>query len=111
MCIWQGRNLGLAAVLLVAAAAPGRADDWPQWLGPKRDGVWRETGLLDKFPAGGPKMLWRAPLGTGFAGPAVAGDRVYVLDRLRALDADGKPKPPTRDGIPGTERLLCLGAA
>ncbi len=111
MRIWQGRTLGLAAVLLVAAAAPGRADDWPEWLGPRRDGVWRETGLLDKFPAGGPKVLWRAPLGTGFSGPAVAGDRVYVMDRHRALDADGKPKPATRDGMPGTERVLCLGAA
>lgn len=112
MRIWKGRNTGLAALLLVAAAAaPGRADDWPQWLGPQRDGVWRETGLLDKFPAGGPKVLWRSPLGTGYAGPAVAGDRVYVLDRRRTLDADGKPKPPTRDGILGTERVVCLGAS
>ncbi len=42
----------LAFFALIATAA--RADDWPQWLGPKRDGVWRETGILAKFPAGGP---------------------------------------------------------
>jgi outer membrane protein assembly factor BamB len=91
-------------------AAVGRADDWPQWLGPQRDGIWRESDLLAKFPQGGPKVRWRAPLGTGYSGPAVVGDRVYVMDRERAKDADGKPKPPTRDGIPGTERLLCLSA-
>jgi len=84
------------------------ANDWPQWLGPNRDGVWRETGLLSHFPPGGPKVIWRTPVGTGYAGPAVAGDRVYLMDRERALDANGKPVRPTRDGIPGTERILCL---
>src|SRR4051812_31320539 len=60
----------ILATLLVNAAA--RADDWPQWLGPKRDGVWRETGLLDKFPEKGPKLRWRADLAHGYSGPAVA---------------------------------------
>ena len=46
------------------------ADEWPQWLGPKRDGVWRETGIIDTFPAGGPKKLWSVPVGAGYAGPA-----------------------------------------
>ncbi|HEX5270695.1 MAG TPA: PQQ-binding-like beta-propeller repeat protein, partial [Gemmataceae bacterium] len=98
------------ALLLAPAAAP--ADDWPQWLGPKRDGVWRETGLLDKFPAGGPKVLWRTPIESGFAGPAVAGGRVYVADRRRARDEKGELLRPTRDGgFPGSERILCLNAA
>jgi outer membrane protein assembly factor BamB len=79
-------------------------------MGPKRDGVWRETGLVKKFPKGGPKVLWRSPLGTGYSGPAVVGDRVYVMDRLRAKDRDGKPLPPTRDGIAGKERVVCLDA-
>jgi outer membrane protein assembly factor BamB len=105
------RGAWLTAVLLVAWGGASRADDWPQWLGPNRDGVWRETGLVDRFPAGGPKVMWRVPLGPGYSGPAVAADRVYVLDRRRALTADGKPKPATRDGIPGSERVLCLGAA
>jgi outer membrane protein assembly factor BamB len=100
-----------ALPLALAAAAPGRAADWPQWLGPDREGVWRETGLLDKFPRGGPKVLWRKPLGTGYSGPAVAGNRVYVMDRIRPKDAQGKPARPTRAGIPGTERTLCLSAA
>jgi outer membrane protein assembly factor BamB len=87
-----------------------RAEDWPEWLGPKRDGVWRETGLIDQFPKDGPKVLWRKPIHDGYAGPAVVGERVYVMDRERPLDEDGKPAKPTRAGIPGTERVLCLSA-
>ena len=49
-------------------------------MGPNRDGVWTETGIVEKFPAGGPKKLWRAPVGGGYAGPAVAGGKVYVTD-------------------------------
>jgi outer membrane protein assembly factor BamB len=101
------RFLALACLL---SAPPARADDWPQWFGPQRDGVWREKGILDKFPKGGPKVLWRKPIGTGYSGPAVVGHRVYVMDRRRATDAEGKPLRPTRKGILGKERVLCLDA-
>jgi len=103
----------LAVVVMVAIAPPGVvADDWPQWLGPTRDGVWRETGLLDKFAKGGPKVLWKTPIGTGYSGPAVAGSLLYVMDRERAKDASGKPLPGTQDGlIRGNERILCFKAA
>src|SRR5207253_2074359 len=60
------------AAVCAMMAMPAYALDWPQWLGPNRDGVWRETGLLTRFPAGGPKVLWRTPIGTGYSGPAVA---------------------------------------
>ena len=68
-------SLCAAAALLLTALAtlPARADDWPHWMGPKSDGVWREQGILDKFPAKGPKVLWRKPLGVGYSGPSVAG--------------------------------------
>ena len=70
--------------LILATLAPsvGRlhADDWPQWMGPHRDNVWREEGLLKSFPEGGPTVVWRAPLAGGYAGPAVAGGRVFVTD-------------------------------
>src|SRR5438105_8949088 len=95
-------------VLLLALAAPAPADDWPQWLGPKRDGVWRETGLVDRFPAGGPKVRWRAPVGAGYAGPAVAGDRVFVSDFVVATGARLPASGFTRGRIPGRERILCL---
>lgn len=87
------------------------ADDWPQWLGPQRDGVWREKGLVQQFPDKGPKLLWRVPLGQGYSGPSVVGDRVFVMDRFRAVTPEGKPARPTREGIPGTERTVCLNAA
>lgn len=57
-----------------------RADDWPQWRGPNRDGVWGETGLLQSFPAEGLKVRWRAPVGWGFSSPVVAQGRVYLAD-------------------------------
>ena len=41
------------------------ADDWPQWMGPKRDNVWREEGVLQRFPEGGPQVVWRAPVAGG----------------------------------------------
>lgn len=105
--------VALALGFVTPAPAPAAAPtlDWPQWLGPERDGVWREKGLIEKFAASGPKVLWRAPLSTGYSGPAVAGDRVYVMDRERAVGPDGKPLRPTRQGIPGKERVLCLGTA
>src|SRR5438046_72763 len=75
-----------AAVLafLLIPQSFSRADDWPQWLGPKRDGIWREQGITEQFPKEGPKVRWRAPVGAGYAGPAVAGGRVFVLDRVAA---------------------------
>jgi hypothetical protein len=65
--------------LLVSAAL--HANDWPQWLGPQRDGVWRETGIVEKFPEGGPKVLWRVKIGGGYTGPAIANGKVYLMDR------------------------------
>src|SRR5690348_2975789 len=68
--------LALAAGLLTLAA---RADDWPQFRGPDRDGVSKETGLLKKWPKEGPKLAWTWNLaGTGYAGPAIVGDRLYM---------------------------------
>src|SRR5580704_7947302 len=101
------RLAGLA--LLVGGLRPGqlRADDWPQWLGPQRDGVWREQGLLDKFPAAGPQILWRTPISEGYSGAAVADGFVYITDRVRAKD---NPAAPFGKGnkVGGTERVLCL---
>jgi len=49
-------GVGLTCVVLVAAVALG--GDWPQWRGPNRDGISKETGLLKQWPEGGPKQLW-----------------------------------------------------
>lgn len=57
-----------------------RADDWPQFRGPARDGVSKETGLLRQWPAAGPKVLWTVPVGQGYAGAAIVAGRVYHND-------------------------------
>src|SRR6201987_3902569 len=96
----------LSLVLVGCGWLSTRADDWPQWLGPQRDGIWREQGLLKEFPKDGPKVLWRMPISEGYGGPAVVGDRIYVMDRVRPVDDEGKPARATRAGIPGKERIL-----
>ncbi len=103
------RLLPILALLL--AASRSRADDWPQWLGPQRDAVWRETGILEKFPEAGPTVRWRTPIGGGYTGPAVADGRVYVLDRQLAAGANRPTNAFARGEIPGTERVLCLEEA
>ena len=71
-----------SCVLAVAA-------DWPQWRGPDRSGVSKETGLLQKWPKDGPELAWTFEnTGTGFGSCAVVGGRVYVLG-ARPADADG----------------------
>ena len=72
--------LPVAVTLLALPAAALRADDWPQWRGPNRDGVCNETGLMESFPADGLKVRWRAPVGWGWSSPVVAQGRVYVAD-------------------------------
>jgi outer membrane protein assembly factor BamB len=91
----------VCALALSLYAAKG--DDWPQWLGPNRDGVWRESGIVERFPTNGLSYRWRVPIGAGYSGPAVANGRVYLTDRK----ADAK-KSGARGSIPGTERVLCL---
>jgi outer membrane protein assembly factor BamB len=102
------RVLSPLLISLLSAAAPLKADDWPQWLGPQRDGVWRESGIVETFPKDGPRVRWRAPVSGGFAGPAVAKGRVYVHDHVLAKAATRPTDPFARGTVPGTERLLCL---
>ncbi len=87
------------------------AEDWPQWLGPQRDGVWREGGIVERLPTNGLKYRWRVPIGGGYTGPAVANGRVYVMDRQLAKDARPPSSAFSRGEIPGTERVLCLNEA
>ena len=73
------------AVLLLGVAlfsGTSQAEDWPQWRGPARDGVWAETGIIDAFPSTTLKPIWRVEIGSGYSGPTVADGRVYVTDRL-----------------------------
>lgn len=119
---------GLAIVGLSAA-------DWPQWRGPDRTGVSKETGLLQAWPPDGPPLKWKATgLGTGYSTPSVAGGRVYVQttrgqeEFALALDeatgkqlwqtAIGKVGPNKGPQYPGTrstptvagDKLYCLAS-
>jgi len=100
------------AVFMVApcVASAARGDDWPQWLGPRRDATWCEQGLVTTFPAGGLPVKWRVPVAEGYSGPAVTGGRVYVADYV-ARKGEVVNGPNDRTNRLGTERLLCLDAA
>ena len=117
------------------------AADYPQWRGPDRDGVLKETGLLKEWPDGGPELLWSAQdLGKGFSSPSIANGVIYVtgmvdkVESLSALDIDGNLKwtkeygkaytesypdartTPTIDGdsvyvISGSGEVVCFDAA
>jgi outer membrane protein assembly factor BamB len=76
----------LSLSLLAAAALPAEAVDWPQWRGPRRDGISSEAGWLLRWPAGGPRRLWTAPVGEGFSSVAVKGGRVYTMGNARDKD-------------------------
>jgi outer membrane protein assembly factor BamB len=98
----------VSSVFLLLCATSIFADDWPQWLGPKRDSIWRETGIVERFPANGPPVLWRTAIGAGYSGPSVAAGRVYVTDRQLAEGANNPADPFARGIINGKERVLCL---
>ncbi len=59
-------------------------DDWPQWRGSSRDGVWRETGIRNDLPDGQLPLAWSVEIGPGYSGPTVANGCVYVMDRQPA---------------------------
>ena len=65
-------QFAVAISLAGVVSFPAYGADWPQWLGPERDSVWRESGVIDTIPDEGLPVLWRAPIGWGYSGPAVA---------------------------------------
>ena len=95
-------------VLVFLSCSISSADDWPQWLGENRDAIWRETGILKKFPEGGPRERWRVEIGKGYSGPAVANGRVFITDRLLTKGNKNPDDQFKRGAIRGVERVLCL---
>ncbi len=86
------------------------AEDWPRWMGPQMDGVWRESGIIKSIPESGVPIAWRQPLGPGYSGPAVANGRLFITDRTADDGAGGAVENDIRKhgAIPGGERVLCL---
>ena len=86
------------ASLLFCSTLAATAEDWPQFLGPRQNGVSTETGLLEKWPTNGPPLLWDKAIGTGYGAPSVRGNLLIFHHRIKneevveALQtADGKP--------------------
>ena len=109
---WPGRAHACLCVgtVCLGLAVSVMADDWPQWMGPRRDGVWRETGIIEKLPASGPPVLWRTPVQSGYSGPAVVGGRLFMLDRTAGQMPERKRGDKSLPQVPGNERVLCLDA-
>ena len=101
-------RLGFGFMLTLASRAA--ADDWPHWQGPRRDGVWREHGILEKFPSSGPRVRWRTPIAAGYSSPVIAGDRVFVTDRPESQTRGNPGGALARAAEVGRERVLCLDA-
>ena len=75
----------LLIALFAVAAVPVKfasADEWHQWRGKDRKGVWNETGIIEKFEGEQIPLRWRVPIGSGYSGPSVADGRVYITDRV-----------------------------
>jgi len=86
---------------LIASSEPG----WPQWRGPRRDGICDETGLLASWPEGGPRQLWKVDgLGQGWSSPIIAAGRIYITGDVgedlvvSAFDLKGGPAWRARNG-------------
>jgi hypothetical protein len=73
------RGVSVTGAVLFSVAAIHAASDWPQWQGPDRTRVSKETGLLKEWPAGGPRVVWTSTgRGSGYGSMAIAADRVFV---------------------------------
>ena len=91
---------------LLTTGSVALAEDWPQWMGRQRDNIWREANIIDSFPESGVNILWRHPIGGGYAGPAVANGRVYLSDFLS--ETASQENANQRRNSRGKERTLCL---
>ena len=99
----------LSVLIMVLFTTAAFSADWPQWRGPDRDGLSKETGLLQQWPQAGPTLVWKATgLGIGFSGISISGSRIYTMGDegagcyARAYNlTDGKPLWSTKIGKAG----------
>ena len=97
------------ALVAFLITTPVIAADWPQFLGPSRNGVYSGTSLNEKWPATGPRVVWRKQIGQGLSGPVVAGQRLILFHRVEnreiveSLDA-ATGSPQWRHAYPTTYR-------
>ena len=91
----MNRYLILTAILFLGCVSSSQAEDWPEWRGPTRDGVWHETGIVEKFATAELPIKWRAKINAGYTGPTIAAGKVYLMDRIAER---GNPR----------ERIVCF---
>ena len=95
----------LCVLFAACVTTPAVGDDWPQWRGPGRDGVWHETGIIEEFAGPRLALRWRAVISSGYSGPTVADGRVYVADfqnhRIQVFSPEGRSL--TAFGSQGTD--------
>jgi len=113
----QSRSIRLQSSLLFGSMIAlfvlpnvSESADWPQWRGPDRDGISDETGLLQRWPQSGPKLIWQVhDLGDGYGAPSIADGTIFAVvnsgleqESVVALDAkDGSPRWSTPIGKVG----------
>src|SRR5439155_26135020 len=90
---------GLVALTNVRSGA----DDWPEWRGRGRVGIWNETGVVATLPEGGLPVSWRTPIRAGYSGPAVAGGRVFITDSQRIKANEAVERAIALDKLTGKE--------
>jgi outer membrane protein assembly factor BamB len=88
----------ILAGCVLLTTLPASANDWPEWRGEGRLGVWSETGIVDQLPAE-LNVKWRVPINSGFSGPAVVDGRVFITDWT---------EDPASRTMDGTERAIAL---
>lgn len=98
-----------AALIAASGWTAVRADDWPEWMGSDRDGVYHEDGIIESIPAAGLKVKWRQPIAAGYAGPAVADGKVIVFDYVKST-GDFLNNPDQRVRLQGAERVTVMDA-
>lgn len=80
--MWNRHQLMWSAVVAFASVIPLAAEDWPQFLGPERNGVYRGPALAETWGAGGPRVVWRKTIGAGFSAPVVVQGRLILFHRV-----------------------------
>ena len=99
----------LALLVFLHITSSTLADDWPEFRGIDRAGVWNESGLIDSFPDARDGVLprvWSAPVGAGYSGPTVAGNGVFLMDRGRQDSKDEVERIVSVDRETGAEKWV-----
>jgi len=105
------KSLGLLTIIFLFSnlyTPTTCAEDWPQWMGSNRDGIWKEKGIVESFPANGLKKAWSTEIGGGYASPAIYKGKVFVADRILDSGVKDSENLFARANSSGKERLLCL---